>query len=238
MALGEDGSSEKHPETKQTRSFEITQQWLNKVNDISDARNNSLFAHGYNMISRRECKDMAEMVTEMFYKLFDLEMRLFDEEFGERENVRDQRRYGGRFLRAADLEMEVTDTLQIEELPYSYTKEKLLALCKEHGVEVGEVTIRDRDAQNTKRGKGFKVRDGFVKLKGYDVGASDVDSTGETVSGTLYTRTDVLANLAKMVEQAVEKLNNLSVEGSDGNKRKIRVKASDKRISPADKRKN
>jgi hypothetical protein len=54
LALGEDGSTHVHPLTKQSCDFEVTAKWLKRTATICESRNKSLFAHGYQMITKAQ----------------------------------------------------------------------------------------------------------------------------------------------------------------------------------------
>jgi hypothetical protein len=140
---------------------------------------------------------MEELVTEMMTALFELECKEFKKEFP-KENVREELECGNRFLSAGALEMEVTDTLTVTDLPYSMTEEQTRAEFAKHGINVVNVKIRDNYSKTNKRGHRFLNREVLVKLSS-----------------------------AAAVENAVEVMNGITVTGSKGKPRQITVATSD-----------
>jgi hypothetical protein len=145
----------------------------------------------------RRCEKMEELMTEMMTALFDSECKEFKNEFLE-DNVREELECGNRFLSAGALEMEVTDTLTVTDLPYSMTEEQMSAEFAKHGINVVNVKIRDSYSKTNERGSRFKNREVRVKLA----------STAAA-------------------ENAVEVMNGVTVTGSTGKPRQITVATSD-----------
>jgi hypothetical protein len=54
LALGEDGSTGVHPLTKQSCDFKVTTKWIKRTATTCESRNKSLFAHGYQMITKAQ----------------------------------------------------------------------------------------------------------------------------------------------------------------------------------------
>jgi hypothetical protein len=158
-ALGEDGSPGAHPRTDQKCDFKITGKWLGEAAGTCDSRNESLFAHGYHMISKAQCEKMQGMVTAMLDALFELECQELENCFPD-ESVREQLEFGNRFLSNGDLEMDVTDTLTVENVPYAMNEKQLRAEFTKRGVEVEKIEFRDREATSAQ----LKKREVFVKL--------------------------------------------------------------------------
>jgi hypothetical protein len=140
---------------------------------------------------------MEELVTEMMTALFELECKEFKNAFP-KYNVREELECGNRYLSAGALEMEVTDTLTVTDLPYSMTEEQTSAEFAKHGIDVVNVKIRDSYSKTNKRGIRFKNREVRVKLA----------STAAA-------------------ENAVEVMNGVTVTGSTGKPRQITVATSD-----------
>jgi hypothetical protein len=146
---------------------------------------------------------MEVLVATMLTTLFELECKEFEKKFP-KENVREQLEYGNRFLSAGALEMEVTDTLTVGNVPYSMSKDQLSAEFSKRGIEVADMDIRDRYAKRKKGGKRLLNRETFVKLM-----------------------------CVTAVEKAVEVTNGIYVRGSQGEARQITVAASDVQLNAA-----
>ena len=125
---------------------------------------------------------MEELVTEMMTALFELECKEFKKGFP-KENVREELECGNRFLSAGALEMEVTDTLTVTDLPYSMTEEQTRAEFAKHGINVVNVKIRDNYSKTNKRGHRFLNREVLVKLSS----AAAVENAVEVMNGITVT---------------------------------------------------